>query len=105
MYLVPKTLWVTANFKEAQTHNMRVGQRASFTVDALGSNRLKGRVESLAPAAGSEFAVLRPDNATGNFVKVAQRIAVRIRIDPNQPLADRLRPGMSVVARIRTDER
>jgi len=105
MYLVPKTLWVTANFKEAQTHNMRVGQRASFTVDALGSNRLKGRVESLAPAAGSEFAVLRPDNATGNFVKVAQRIAVRIRIDPNQPLADRLRPGMSVVARIRTYER
>jgi len=105
MYLVPKTLWVTANFKEAQTHNMRVGQRASFTVDALGSNRLKGRVESLAPAAGSEFAVLRPDNATGNFVKVAQRIAVRIRIDPNQPLSDRLRPGMSVVARIRTDER
>jgi multidrug resistance efflux pump len=104
MYLVPKTLWVTANFKEAQTHNMRVGQRASFTVDALGSNRLKGRVESLAPAAGSEFAVLRPDNATGNFVKVAQRIAVRIRIDSNQPLADRLRPGMSVVARIRTDK-
>jgi len=47
--------------------------------------------------------VLRPDNATGNFVKVAQRIAVRVRIDPNQPLADRLRPGMSVVARIRTD--
>jgi multidrug resistance efflux pump len=105
MFLVPKSLWVTANFKEAQTHNMRVGQRASFTVDALGSNRLKGRVESLAPAAGSEFAVLRPDNATGNFVKVAQRIAVRIRIDPNQPLADRLRPGMSVVARVRTDDR
>jgi multidrug resistance efflux pump len=105
MYLVPKTLWVTANYKEAQTRKMRVGQRASFTVDALGDERLKGYVESLAPAAGSEFAVLRPDNATGNFVKVAQRIAVRIRIDPNQPLADRLRPGMSVVARIKTDER
>jgi multidrug resistance efflux pump len=105
MYLVPKTLWVTANYKEAQTRKMRVGQRASFTVDALGDHRLKGYVESLAPAAGSEFAVLRPDNATGNFVKVAQRIAVRIRIDPNQPLADRLRPGMSVVARIKTDER
>lgn len=105
MFLVPKTLWVTANFKEAQTHRMRMGQRASFTVDALGSQRLKGHVENLAPAAGSEFAVLRPDNATGNFVKVAQRIAVRIRIDPNQPLAERLRPGMSVVARVRTDER
>lgn len=105
MYLVPKTLWVTANYKEAQTHKMRVGQSASFTVDALGSERLKGRVESLAPAAGSEFAVLRPDNATGNFVKVAQRIAVRIRIDPDQELASRLRPGMSVVARVKTDDR
>ena len=105
MYLVPKTLWVTANFKEAQTRKMRVGQMASFTIDALGDKRLNGHVESLAPAAGSEFAVLRPDNATGNFVKVAQRIAVRIRIDPSQPLAERLRPGMSVVARVRTDDR
>ena len=105
MFLVPKTFWVTANYKEAQTRNMRVGDEASFTVDALGDKRLTGHVENMAPAAGSEFAVLRPDNATGNFVKVAQRIAVRIRIDPGQPLADRLRPGMSVVARIRTDDR
>jgi multidrug resistance efflux pump len=105
MSLVPRNLWVTANFKEAQTRKIRVGQKASFTVDALGDKRLKGHVESLAPAAGSEFAVLRPDNATGNFVKVAQRIAVRIRIDPGQPLAERLRPGMSVVARVRTDDR
>ena len=103
MFLVPKTYWVTANFKEVQTRKMRVGQPATFTVDALGGARLKGRVENLAPAAGSEFAVLRPDNATGNFVKVAQRIAVRIQIDPDQPLAGRLRPGMSVVARIETD--
>lgn len=103
MYLVPHDFWVTANFKEGQTRNMRVGQPASFTVDALGDKRLTGRVENLAPASGSEFAVLRPDNATGNFVKVAQRIAVRIRIDPKQLLADRLRPGMSVVARIETD--
>jgi multidrug resistance efflux pump len=105
MSLVPRNLWVTANFKEAQTRKIRVGQVATFTVDALGDRRLRGHVESLAPAAGSEFSVLRPDNSTGNFVKVAQRIAVRIRIDPNQPLADGLRPGMSVVARIRTDDR
>ena len=105
MFLVPKDYWVTANFKEAQTHKMRVGQRASFTVDALDSERLTGRVENMAPAAGSEFAVLRPDNATGNFVKVAQRIAVRIKVDPGQPLAERLRPGMSVVARIDTSDR
>jgi len=100
MFLVPRSPWIIANFKEAQTRKMRVGQRASFTVDALGDARLTGRIESLAPAAGSEFAVLRPDNATGNFVKVAQRIAVRIRIDPDQELANRLRPGMSVVARV-----
>jgi multidrug resistance efflux pump len=102
MFLVPRSYWVTANFRETQTRKMRVGQPASFTVDALGDARLTGRVESLAPAAGSEFAVLKPENASGNFVKVAQRIAVRIRIDPGQPLADRLRPGMSVVARVDT---
>ena len=102
MFLVPRTFWITANFREAQTRKMLVGQPASFTVDALGGARLTGRVESLAPAAGSEFAVLRAENATGNFVKVAQRIAVRIRIDPEQSLATRLRPGMSVVARVDT---
>lgn len=102
MFLVPDESWVIANFKEAQTHNMRVGQEASVTVDALGGARLRGHVQSLAPAAGSEFAVLKPDNATGNFVKVAQRIAVRIRIDLGQSLAARLRPGMSVVAEIDT---
>jgi multidrug resistance efflux pump len=105
MFLVPRDYWVTANFKEAQTHKMRVGQKASFTVDALGGERLTGHIENMAPAAGSEFAVLKPDNATGNFVKVAQRIAVRIRIDPDQPLAERLRPGMSVVARVDTSDR
>lgn len=103
MYLIPKERWVIANFREAQTRNMQVGQKAWFTVDALGGTKFEGRLERLAPAAGSEFAVLRPDNATGNFVKVAQRIAARIRIDPNQPMAARLRPGMSVVAWIRTE--
>lgn len=105
MFLVPDQRWVIANYKEAQTRNMRVGQRATFRVDALGDAELTGRIESLAPAAGSEFAVLKPDNATGNFVKVAQRIAVRIAIDPDQPLASRLRPGMSVVTRIDTRDR
>ena len=103
MFLVPGQLWVTANFKEAQTAKMRPGQRASFTVDALGRTRLWGHVEQLSPAAGSEFSVIKTDNATGNFVKVPQRIAVRIRIDPDQPLAARLRPGMSVEARVETD--
>ena len=102
MFLVPPETWVIANFKEAQTARMTVGQPASFTVDALANARLTGRVERISPAAGSEFAVLKADNATGNFTKVPQRIAVRIRIDPGQGLAQRLRPGMSVQARVDT---
>ena len=102
MFLVPHDVWIVANFKEAQTHDMRVGQRASFRVDALGDAKLYGHVENLSPAAGSEFAVIKADNATGNFVKVAQRIAVRIRVDPKQQEAQRLRPGMSVVVKVNT---
>ena len=102
MFLVPHDVWIVANFKEAQTHEMRVGQPVRFRVDALGGTELAGKVENLSPATGSEFAVIRPDNATGNFVKVAQRIAVRIRIDPGQAMAKRLRPGMSVEARVDT---
>lgn len=104
LFLVPSKVWVVANFKEAQTGRMVAGQAASFRVDALDGAELRGRIEQLAPAAGSEFAVIRPDNATGNFVKVPQRIAVRIAIDPGQPLAARLRPGMSVEARVDTSK-
>jgi multidrug resistance efflux pump len=100
MALVPQTLWVTANFKEGQTAKIRPGQKASFKVDALAGAKLTGVVEQLSPAAGSEFAVIRSDNATGNFVKIPQRISVRIRIDPDQPAAARLRPGMSVEASV-----
>ena len=102
MYLVPSHVWVVANFKETQTANIKVGQAAKVRVDALGGAELTGKVERIAPAAGSEFSVIRPDNATGNFVKVAQRIAVRIQIDPNQALAKRLSPGMSVEASVDT---
>ena len=102
MYLVPSHVWVVANFKETQTANIRVGQSAKVRVDALGGAELTGKVERIAPAAGSEFSVIRPDNATGNFVKVAQRIAVRIQINPNQELAKRLSPGMSVEASVDT---
>jgi len=102
LLLVPPDRWVIANFKEAQTAHMAPGQKASFTVDALDGARFTGHVERLAPAAGSEFAVLKPDNATGNFVKVPQRIGVRIAVDPGQKGAARLRPGMSVEARVKT---
>lgn len=100
--LVPAKLWVIANFKEAQTADMRVGQPAQLKFDALDGARLSGKVENIAPAAGSEFSVIKPDNATGNFVKVAQRVSVRIAIDPNQPLAAHLRPGLSVLAMVDT---
>jgi multidrug resistance efflux pump len=105
MFLVPHDVWVIANFKEAQTGAMRLGQPATFRVDALGGSRFTGRIASIAPAAGSEFAVLKPDNATGNFVKVAQRISVRIVVDGGQRDAERLRPGMSVEASIDTNSR
>jgi multidrug resistance efflux pump len=105
LFLVPQKVWVVANFKESQTAKIVPGQRAKVRVDALGGETLTGRVQQIAPAAGSEFSVLRPDNATGNFVKVPQRIAVRIAIDPNQRLAERLRPGMSVEASVDTSSR
>nr|WP_314541694.1 HlyD family secretion protein [uncultured Massilia sp.] len=100
--LVPKTMWIVANMKETQMADVRLGQPVTFTVDALNHARLRGHVEEIAPATGSEFSVITPDNATGNFVKIAQRIPVRISIDPNQELARRLRPGMSVVTSIDT---
>jgi multidrug resistance efflux pump len=102
MALVPAQVWVVANFKEAQAARMAPGQAAELQVDGLGHARLRGRVERLAPAMGSEFSVLRADNATGNFTKVAQRLPVRIAVDANEPLLTRLRPGMSVVAEVDT---
>lgn len=102
LFLVPESIWVIANYKETQTRNIKPGQVATFKVDALGDGQLTGRVDGFAPATGSEFSVLRPDNASGNFTKVVQRIPIRITIDPGQPLANRLRPGMSVVTRVET---
>ena len=104
MFIVPDDLWVIANFKEAQTAKMRVGQLATLEVDALGGARLTGKVQSIAPAAGSEFSLIKPDTGAGNFVKVPQRIAVRIILNPGQKMARRLGPGMSVVATVTTSE-
>jgi len=100
--LVPDKIWIIANFREAQTARMRIGQPATLRFDALDGARLTGRVENISPAAGSEFSVIKPDNATGNFVKVAQRLSVRIALDPDQPLAARLRPGLSALATVDT---
>lgn len=104
MSIVPNELWVVANFKEAQTEKMAVGQRATLSVDALGGTTLTGRVQSISPAASSEFSIVKPDTGAGNFVKVPQRIAVRIVLDAGQAAARRLGPGMSVIATVHTGE-
>ncbi|KRP74715.1 DSBA oxidoreductase [Pseudomonas paralactis] len=102
MALVPKQLWVIANMKETQMVNVQVGQPVTFTVDALNHRKFHGTVQHISPATGSEFSLLQADNATGNFVKIAQRVPVRITVDPNQAESERLRPGLSVVVSIDT---
>jgi len=104
MALVPRPRWIIANMKETQMANVRLGQPVSFTVDALEHRKMHGRVQRISPAAGSEFSLLPADNATGNFVKIAQRIPVRITVDGDQADVDRLRPGMSVVVSIDTSQ-
>jgi membrane fusion protein (multidrug efflux system) len=89
-------VWIIANYKETQLTHMAVGQQAEITVDTFPGHRLRGHVLAFAPASGAVFALLPPDNATGNFTKIVQRIAVKIVIDD----ADRLVPGMSVEARV-----
>jgi membrane fusion protein (multidrug efflux system) len=96
-------VYVIANYKETQLTRVRPGQSVDITVDSFSNEKLHGRVERIAPASGSQFALLPPDNATGNFTKVVQRIPVRIQLDKNQPLLERLLPGMSVVTSIHTD--
>jgi membrane fusion protein (multidrug efflux system) len=92
-------IWVTADFKEAQLRHMKAGQRVTFSVDAYG-REYKGRVTGIGGASGSLLSLLPPENATGNFVKVVQRLPVRIDIDPNQNDDHRLRPGMSVEPKV-----
>jgi membrane fusion protein (multidrug efflux system) len=93
-------VYVVANYKETQLTRVVPGQPVAIEVDGLPGERLSGTVERISPASGSQFALLPPDNATGNFTKVVQRLAVRIALDPGQDLATRLRPGMSVVTTI-----
>jgi membrane fusion protein (multidrug efflux system) len=95
-------VWVIANYKETQLTHMAVGEGAEVRVDTFPGHILRGHVLAFAPGAGSQFALLPPDNATGNFTKVVQRVAVKIVIDDPDGLADRLRPGMSVVATVDT---
>lgn len=104
--LVPmgRDIYLVANFKETQTGRMVEGQRVTFTVDAFGDHAFRGRIESFSPGTGSQFALLPPENATGNFTKVVQRVPVRVALDPSDPLIARLRPGLSVEATVHTQD-
>ena len=94
--LVKGDVWIQANYKETQLTNIRIGDIADIRVDTFPGVVLHGKVIEIAPASGSQFALLPPDNATGNFTKVVQRIPVKIALDPGHPLQGRLRPGFSV---------
>ena len=100
--LVEDDVWVLANYRETQLRHVRVGDAAEIKIDAFPGVELRGKVASLSPASGSAFALLPPDNATGNFTKVTQRIPVKITLDPDRRVAGNLRPGMSVLATIHT---
>ena len=101
MSIVPdEEIWVQANFKETQIGRMQVGQDAELTFDTYPDTPIDARVESLSPASGAQFSLLPPDNATGNFTKVVQRIPVKLTFASDNPLKGRIRPGMSVDVKI-----
>jgi membrane fusion protein (multidrug efflux system) len=104
MSIVPDhDVWVTANLKETQLAKVRVGDPVKFEVDAYPGQKFSGKVESLSPATGARFSLLPPDNATGNFTKVVQRVPVKIAVTQPSDTAHPLRPGMSVDVDIATD--
>ena len=103
MSIIPlEQVWITANFKETQLANMRPGQPVTIKVDAYGGRKFKGHVDSVAAATGSRFSLLPPENATGNFVKVVQRVPVKIVLEQGQDPEHLLRPGMSVTPVVQT---
>lgn len=103
--LVPHELWIVANFKETQLNGLNVGDAVEVSVDAVPGTTLRGRLDSLSPASGAQFALLPPDNATGNFTRIVQRVPVRIALLDNQPELDHLRPGMSATVRVDASRR
>ncbi len=100
--LVRGDVWIQANYLETQLTNMQQGDVADITIDTFPGVVLHGKVAEISPASGSQFALLPPDNATGNFTKVVQRIPVKVVLDPDHPLQGRLRPGFSAEVTIHT---
>jgi membrane fusion protein (multidrug efflux system) len=101
--LVQNVVWVQANYKETQVRHIRAGDPAEIRVDAFPGVIFRGKVDHVSPASGSQFALLPPDNATGNFTKIVQRLPVKIVLDAGQATVERLRPGLSVIATVRTN--
>jgi membrane fusion protein, multidrug efflux system len=103
MSVVPvQEVYLVANYKETQVRHMKVGQKATVKVDAIGSQEISGVIQSFAPGTGAQFALLPPENATGNFIKIVQRVPVRIKLTPPKEIAERLVPGLSVSVEIDT---
>jgi membrane fusion protein, multidrug efflux system len=103
--LIPiPNIWVIANYKETQLTHMRAGEKAEIRIDTFPGHTLRGHVQSFAPGSGAVFSLLPPDNATGNFTKVVQRVPVKILIDDADGLGDVLRAGMSVLTTVDTRE-
>ena len=103
--IVPlEDVWVTANFKETQLHYMHPGQGATISVDAYGGRTYRGHVDSIAAATGATFSLLPPENTSGNYVKVVQRVPVKIVLEKGQDPEHLLRPGMSVNATVFTNQ-
>ncbi|MBS2007536.1 MAG: HlyD family secretion protein [Cyanobacteria bacterium SZAS TMP-1] len=100
--IVSAVPWVIASYRETQTRRIDVGARAEVSVDALGGAILKGKVQALSPASEAQFALLPPDNPSGNFTKITQRVPVKIQLDENQKFLDRIKPGMTVIAKVWT---
>lgn len=100
--LVSTEMWVIANFKETQIANMKEGDPVEVVIDAFSGTTVKGRIANLSPASGSEFSLVPPENATGSYTRVTQRVPVKITFEPNQSVVGRLRPGMSATVSVKT---
>ena len=102
---VVQDVWVVANYKETQVGKMEKGQKVRVDIDEISGHTFTGRIDSFSPGSGSVFALLPPENATGNFTKIVQRVPVKILLQPGQMELDRLRPGLSAIATVRTNPR
>jgi membrane fusion protein (multidrug efflux system) len=94
-------VWVTANFKETQIGKIKLGQEVTITIDALNDKEFKGKVAGFSPATGAKFSMVEPDNSTGNFVKITQRIPVKIDFEASEKELEEVKPGMNVTVEVK----